>query len=108
MYIPPAPGCPPEIQHCQLSDKPENTGQTQDGFLMCGGGAQPKACSAFNPVSGQWENDTVTWKDPKRIYHVSWFSPNGDFLMGGSGKETPFTTTKLPSGDLGFPILETQ
>ena len=107
MYIPSAPGCPKDIQHCLLSDDPRNTGQTQDGFLMCGGNSQPLSCSTFNPESGQWESDTYTWKDPKRRDHVSWFSSNGDFLMGGS--YSPVTTTKLPSGDFpGFPIQETE
>jgi len=106
VYIPPAPSCPKDIQHCLLSNYPVNTGQTQDGFLMCGGVEQPLSCSNFNPESGQWESDTNTWKDPPRIDHVSWNTTSGLFLMGG--RDSPFTTTMLPSGDLGFGIQETE
>ena len=74
-------------ERCQLpSLNEERGGHTQNGFLACGGkmeqneAANRDSCSQF--VNGTWSN--VYNLSSSREWHMSWNSPQGVVLIGGT------------------------
>ena len=89
---------------CSLPELPEiRSTHSQDGGLTCGGNG-PSAnntCVKWNPASGSWEQTPFTLLEP-RIFHVSWETPTGVYLIGGDS--SPKTTEKVTADGsvLGF------
>ena len=78
---------------CLLPQLPEARYQhTQNGELLCGGGwgylGSEESCDKWRSDSGTWTQSHILRQ--KRYNHVSWFTDDGVYLIGGQG---PLTLT---------------
>ena len=91
---------------CTLPPLPERRHRhTQSGLTACGGDDSPTAdtCTTFS--NGAWA--TSHNLDPARRNHVSWNSPSGLMLFGGSysKKTTALLSTTSSSSSAQFDLL---
>ena len=84
---------------CSLPELPEaRYYHTQDGELACGGFGDssntftPYTCVKWSSESGSWTQSHTLLQ--VRIWHVSWATEDGVYLMGGAPLRSTQTSTR--------------
>ena len=80
---------------CSLPELPDARNEhTQDGELACGGDGDSSntltTCVKWSSESGSWTQSHTLRQ--RRIWHVSWATEDGVYLMGGMDSSSEFTT----------------
>ena len=94
---------------CSLPDLPTETwGHTQNGLTVCGNSEVTYRSNCYELKDGAWTL-TQTLLRP-RVYHSSWHSSKGIFMMGGVGfqsdKNTEILSDKNIAQEMGFTLKE--
>ena len=80
-------------------------GHSQNGGLTCGGGVSGSSalttCVKWNSTSGTWDQFDWKLKEP-RIFHVSWETESGVYLMGGGSSPKTSERVTEDGSELSF------
>ena len=92
---------------CSLPDFPiETWGHSQNGLTVCGNSEVTYRSNCYELIDGVWTL-TQTLLKP-RVYHSSWHSSKGIFMMGGVGSQSDKNTEILSDGiiaqEMGFTL----